>query len=254
MEMRIKLLKGNRRKHISINIAYFIVVIFIGYLLVDFENYNLNDSVMLIPSMFYIMCLLAFIASLYCINIRKGSNEFFILCIINAITANYLLLTTTDSLSSFSMGDAILIYAICCAINKFFTAQLLWKEKNINFIPKLVNGVLISIIGLFTVYSIYSKPEVRELIIGYYLMGFGLISLLEPLTYILLCNPTIDKMLMSFLKYNSVEETKVKKPSKVKPAKKEKLKVRERQGSLVKKEENINKNKKRKNKNKKLQE
>ncbi len=241
--MRKKIIKEREGTLIIVDIILYISIVIVGYLLLDFENYNVTDSAILLPSVFYGLALLTCIA--YFVNRKRDYYEFLMMCVINVLAATYIVVNQNNTFGTFVIGDALLLYAVANIINKVFLAKKYWENKNINFIPKVVNSVLLTFISAFAVYSLYSKEEVAYMIIGYYIIGFGLISLLEPFTYILLENPTIDKLLVSFLKYNKGEEKEVK-PIKVKTINRKKISIKQRQGSLVKKEENIKKNVKKK--------
>ncbi len=248
--MRKKIINEREGTIIAIDIIFYIAVVIVGYLLVDYENFNIIATYKFLPSIFYLIGSFSFLA--YFLNRKRDYYEFLMFSLINIIAGTYILannLSYSDvsnllPWNSFVVGDAILFYSIASIVNKLYIVKKYWDNKNINFIPRLVNSVLIAAISAFAVYSLYNKAEMAFMIIGYYIMGFGLISLLEPLTYILLNNPTIDKLLMSFLKYNTEEVENKSIIKTINTRKTNKIKVTERQGSLVKKEENINKNKK----------
>ena len=241
--MRKKIIREKEGTLIIVDIIYYISIVLVGYFLVDFENYNIQDTLTLLPSIFYIMAALSCAA--YFVNRKRDYYEFLMFALINVLVGTYILVNRFDPSNTFIMGDALLMYAVASIINKLYLVKKLWDSKNINFIPKLVNSVLLTFISAFAVYSLYSKEDVAYMIIGYYIMGFGLISLLEPFTYIILNNPTIDKLLISFLKYNKSEDKRTNKRN-IKTVSRNKIKYEEKVGSLVKKEENINKNNKKK--------
>ena len=248
--MRKKIIREREGTLIAIDIVFYIAVIIVGYLLVDYENYNIVATFKFLPSIFYIIGALSFIA--YFLNRKRDYYEFLMFSLINVITGTYILANSINYVgnllpwNTYIVGDALLFYSIASICNKLYIVKKYWDNKNINFIPRLVNSVLITFISAFAVYSLYTKADLAFMIIGYYIMGFGLISLLEPLTYIVLNNPTVDKLLVSFLKYNKGEEVQSKPPKSVKSIARKKISFKERQGSLLKKEENIKKNSKKK--------
>ena len=207
--MRKRIIKEREGTLIAVDIILYISIILVGYFLVDFENYNIRDTLALLPSIFYTIAFLSCAA--YFINRKRDYYEFLMYALINVVTGTYILINKYNPDNAFIIGDALLIYAVASIINKLYLVKVLWDKKNINFIPKLVNSVLLTFISAFAVYSLYSKEDVAYMIIGYYIMGYGLISILEPLTYIILNNPTIDKLLIAFFKYNTEEEKPVKK-------------------------------------------
>ena len=74
--------------------------------------------------------------------------------------------------------------------------------------------VILTILGVLVVANIYNKIDVGNTILGYYFLVFGLISLLEPLMYILLSNNGIAAWL-TMLTLDE-KETKNEAPRKVK--------------------------------------
>ena len=242
--MRKKILNEREGTLIIVDIIFYILTVIIGYLLVDYENYNIQDTLMFLPGIFYTLAFLSCIA--YFANRKRDYYEFLMYCLINVLTGTFILVNKYNPSNTFILGDALLFYSVSCIANKIYLVNRLWKVKDINFIPKLTNSVLLAFISAFAVYTLYNKEEMAYMIIGYYIMGYGLISLLEPFTYIVLGNPTIDRLLVSFLKYNTEETKQSNNTRKVNTRKINKIKAKERQGSLVKKEENIKNNNKKK--------
>ena len=64
------------------------------------------------------------------------------------------------------------------------------------------------LLGVFIVSALYTKIEVGSLILGYYFIIFGLLSLLEPLISILTRNIKLENYILEFLSYDNKEEKK----------------------------------------------
>ena len=207
MKKRIK--KESNNIKIIVDIIFNIVVIVLGYILVDYENFNVKYDYMLISSVFFIIAFLSSIA--YFMTRKKGVFEYLLFCFINMLAGSFIYFAHYIGFS-FIIGDALLVYALAIIVNKFNTARVLLKYKNTNFIMKFANGVMLLFISVFAIYSLYTKEEASNMIVGYYLMGVGLLNLLEPLVYVILSNPNVDKLLISILKYKEYENATVKKP------------------------------------------
>ncbi len=202
------IIRENNNFKILVDLIFYVLVSILGYLLLDYENFNIVNNYMLLPSIFYIIAALSILA--YYVIKRKDDYDYLIYSLINVICGTYIL-SPNYYHNTFIIGDALLIYAAGIVVCKFLSARKLWREKNTNFIFKLSNSFVILFISIIAVYTLYSKEDVSNMIIGYYLIGFGLLNLLEPLANIILSNPNIDRFLISILKYNEKESLKNKK-------------------------------------------
>ena len=107
------------------------------------------------------------------------------------------------------MGDAVLLYSIANVLNKGFSCSKLLDKKDFNFFPKVSVTLLLLFLGVFVVASLYNKVDVGIMILGYYFIIFGLLSLLEPFNEVLLKNKKFDTYLLNLLSYerkNSIIE------------------------------------------------
>ena len=76
---------------------------------------------------------------------------------------------------------------------------------------------LLAILGLFVSLSFYFRSLIEHEFLGYYIIAFGLLSLLEPFMRILIRNNTINKYLSHENKKVETTKTKVVTKEKVKP-------------------------------------
>ena len=99
------------------------------------------------------------------------------------------------------------------------------NNNDINVFAKLAITILLTMLSLIVIVDLYNHEEGTSMVLGYYFMGFGLVSLLEPLLMILTRNPKIEKYLTSLSKNDkkviktkkrttTIKEIKKKKPVK----------------------------------------
>ena len=67
--MRKKILNEREGTMIVVDIIFYVATIIIGYLLVDYENYNIKDTLVFLPSIFYCIAFLSCIA--YFVNRKR---------------------------------------------------------------------------------------------------------------------------------------------------------------------------------------
>lgn len=245
--MKRKIFKESDRTLIGLDMMLYVVFVTMGYLILTVTDCLSVDPIELSSPLFYMFGFFSILV--YFLNRRKGNYEYLIFGLINVVTATFILRNTFYVDSGFILGDAILIYSIANVLNKGYHTKKLMDQKNINFIPKLVVTVLLTFLGVFVVFCLNDKVEAGSLILAYYFIIFGLLSLFEPLIYILSRNVTISNYLYSILNYEK-EEVNIKKKKILKEVKKRKPVVVEKEGEIKvkKKPKNIQTTTKTKNK------
>jgi len=227
--MKRKIFKETERTLIGLDMMLYIVFVTMGYLVLSVTDYLSVDPIELSSPLFYMFGFFSILV--YFLNRRKGNYEYLIFGLINVVTATFVLRNTYYVDSGFILGDAILIYSIANVLNKGYHTKKLMDERNINFIPKLVVTVLLTFLGVFVVFCLNNKIEVGSLILAYYFIIFGLLSLFEPLVYILAGNATISNYLYSLLDYDK-EEVGTKNKKVLKEVNKRKPVVVEKEGEI----------------------
>ena len=122
--MRKNIINEREGTIIAIDIIFYIAIIIVGYLLVDYENFNIVATYRFLPSIFYVIGALSFIA--YFLNRKRDYYEFLMFSLINIIAGTYILannLSFNDvsnllPWNSFVVGDALLFYSIASIANK----------------------------------------------------------------------------------------------------------------------------------------
>ena len=86
-------------------------------------------------------------------------------------------------------------------------------QCDVNFYVKLSITVLLTLLSLLVLSDLFNSEAVSGMVLGYYFMGFGLISLFEPLLMIITKNPQVETYLVS-LNESEKDKTKEKKATK----------------------------------------
>ena len=210
--MKKEIIKEKDKTLIGLDIMLYVIYAVVGYILLrvsDVVSFEPVDCASPLLYMFGFFSLLT-----YFLNRRKDDYEQLFFGFINIVTATFLLVNAYYPNTGFVMADAMLIYSIAIVLNKGYHAKKLLEKGDINFFVKLPMTVILTILGVLVVANIYNKIDVGNTILGYYFLVFGLISLLEPLMYILLSNNGIS----AWLTMLTLDEKEVKKeaPRKVK--------------------------------------
>ena len=203
------ILKEFDRKYIIVDIIFYCLLVLLGFILLNFAEMGLSDPIKYAPFMFFSIAFFSIFA--YFVNRRKDEYEFLLFGFINVVVATFILVYTAYPDSGFILADAVLLYSIANVLNKGYSCKKMVEERDINFFTKVSVTTLLLFLGVFVVASLYNKVEVGILILGYYFIIFGLLSLLEPLNSIVLKNEKLQKRIFDLLSYNQPikkEETK----------------------------------------------
>ena len=216
--MKKEVLKEFDRTILVIDIMLYCVFITVGFVLLHFSEIELINPLKYASPLFYMFGFFSLLA--YFLNRRKGDYELLIFGFINVCVGSFVLIYMSFPDTGFILADAVLIYSIANVINKAFNCKRLLIEKDINFFTKAEVAILLLFLGVFVVSSLYTKVEVGSLILGYYFIVFGLLSLLEPLMAVLVKNIKIENKILEFLAY---EEDEAEVTPKVKEVKSKKI-------------------------------
>ena len=202
------IIKESGKKHISVEIVLYILYAAVGFLLLNLSDIGMKNPVSFIPTIFYIFAFLSIFC--YFINRRKDDYELLLLGLTNVVVGTFIVYYTNYPNKGFIMADAVLIYALANILNCGYTCRKLIDKRDLNFFPKISITLLLLFLGFFVVASLYNKIQVGTLILGYYFVAFGLLSLLEPLTNVLINNKTLQKKMIKFLSYDKKETRETK--------------------------------------------
>lgn len=241
------------KRLLVVDIMLYCIFIITGFILLNFESMDMLNPIEYASPLFYVFAFFSILA--YFTNRRKGNYELLIFGFINIIVATFILIYQAYPDSGFILSDAILIYSLAIVLNKGYHCAVLLRQRDINFFIKVSVTILLLFLGVFVVSSLYNKVEAGIIIIGYYFIVFGLLSLIEPLMEILIKNKKVEKAMRGVLSYEKesktdkkLKEVKSHKPEKQEEEKEEVEEVKEEKPKTesTKKTKTKNKSKKRK--------
>ena len=229
--MKREVLKEKREKFLGVDIILYSIFTIVGFILLNLESTDIVNLTECTYTLFYMFGFFSLFA--YFLNRVIDDYEFLIFGFINVCVGTFIMVYSNYPDAGFILADAVLIYSIANVINKGYSCKRLLEKKNINFFPKAAITIMLLFLGVFVVSSLYSKVEVGTIILGYYFVIFGLLSLLEPLICIISKNVKVEKYILNMVNYN-VEEEKKKEEKKEEKEFKEEKKIEEK--TTVKKE------------------
>ena len=231
--MKREVLKEFDRKYLGVDIVLYSIFVAVGFIILNIDTQELFNIVECTFTLFYIFGFFALFA--YFINRVEDDYEFLIFGFINVCVATFIMIYSTYPNTGFILADAVLIYSIANVINKGYHCKRLLEKRDINFFPKVSITAFLLFLGVFVVLSLYSKVQVGSIILGYYFIIFGLLSLLEPLVCILTKNAKFEQYVLNMLAYDENKKTTHVKEEKHEEVKKEKEEVKEEKKPTKKK-------------------
>jgi uncharacterized membrane protein HdeD (DUF308 family) len=206
--MKKVVIKELDRTFLGIDLMLYCIYVVMGYILIGFPEVEILNPMEYSPVLFFMFGFFSLIA--YFLNRRVGNYEYLFLGLINVMVATFVLVHAFFGNDALLMALAISIYSLSIILNKSYYLVHMLKNKDINFYPKTITVILLIFIGLLTVSPIFAKYAAANMILGYYLMAFGLVNLLEVLLTILIRNPRLDNALTSIFGLAPVKTTKKK--------------------------------------------
>lgn len=193
---------------LGIDLMLYCIYVVMGYILIGFPEVEILNPMEYSPILFFMFGFFSLIA--YFLNRRVGNYEYLFLGLINVMVATFVLVHAFFGNDALIMALVVSIYSLSIILNKSYYLVHMLKNKDINFYPKTITVILLIFIGLLTVSPIFAKYAAANMILGYYLMAFGLVNLLEVLLTILIRNPRLDSALTSIFGLAPVKTTKKK--------------------------------------------
>ena len=206
--MKKVVIKELDRTFLGIDLMLYCIYVVMGYILIGFPEVEILNPMEYSPVLFFMFGFFSLVA--YFLNRRVGNYEYLFLGLINVMVATFVLVHAFFGNDALIMALVISIYSLSIILNKSYYLVHMLKNKDINFYPKTITVILLIFIGLLTVSPIFAKYAAANMILGYYLMAFGLVNLLEVLLTILIRNPRLDNVLTSIFGLAPVKTTKKK--------------------------------------------
>ena len=219
--MKKIIIKEFEKCYLIIDIVFYNIICIIGLVVLTTDGL---DLISLIKYFYLLFFVIAFFATLaYFSNRRKGDYEFLLYAFINVYVGTFALVYINYNNPWLILGCSMLVYTIANSLNRGLHVKLLDEENNCAVIVKFAVLVLITLLSLFVAINLLSHSVIGNELMGYYFLGFGLFSLIEPYMTILLRNKKVNDYLLEKNKdkkeVKTVQKREVKKPVK-KPVKK----------------------------------
>lgn len=222
--MKKVVIKEFDRTLLGIDLMLYCFFAVVGYVMLRFPELESLRPTEYVSPIFYMFAFMSLVA--YFVNRRPNDYEFLFFGLINVIVATYVLVNEYFTDSSFIVGSAILVYSIANVLNKGYHTNKMIENGDINVFAKLAITILLTILSFIVLLDINQNRIGTSIILGYYFIGFGIVSLFEPLLMILTKNPKIEQYLVSLSdeskkKINNKKKTSIKEIQKKKPIKKD---------------------------------
>lgn len=222
--MKKVVIKEFDRTLLGIDLMLYCFFAVVGYVMLRFPELESLRPTEYVSPIFYMFAFMSLVA--YFVNRRPNDYEFLFFGLINVIVATYVLVNEYFTDSSFIVGSAILVYSISNVLNKGYHTNKMIENGDINVFAKLAITILLTILSFIVLLDINQNRIGTSIILGYYFIGFGIVSLFEPLLMILTKNPKIEQYLVSLSdeskkKTNNKKKTSIKEIQKKKPIKKD---------------------------------
>lgn len=201
------------RTLLGVDIMLYTVFAVIGYIILKLPELNSVTSIDYVAPLFYMFGFFSLVA--YFINRRPNDYEYLVFGLINVLVGSFVLVNSYYPQTGFILGNAVLIYSIAIVLNKGYHTKKLMEARDIRLYPKMAITILLALLGVLVISNLYTALSDQYLILGYYFMTFGLISLFEPLIMIVMRNPKLETFLVSLLEEEPVNEIKTKENKKV---------------------------------------
>lgn len=218
--MKKVVIKEFDRTLLGIDLMLYCFFAVVGYIMLRFPELDSLKATEYISPIFYMFAFMSLVA--YFVNRRPNDYEFLFFGLINIIVGTYVLVNELFPNSCLIVGSAVLIYSIANVLNKGYHTNKMINNNDINVFAKLAITILLTMLSLIVIVDLYNHEEGTSMVLGYYFMGFGLVSLLEPLLMILTRNPKIEKYLTSLSKDDKKITKTKKKTTTIKEIKKKK--------------------------------
>ena len=222
--MKKVVIKEFDRTLLGIDLMLYCFFAVVGYVMLRFPELESLRPTEYVSPIFYMFAFMSLVA--YFVNRRPNDYEFLFFGLINVIVATYVLVNEYFTDSSFIVGSAILVYSISNVLNKGYHTNKMIENGDINVFAKLAITILLTILSFIVLLDINQNRIGTSIILGYYFIGFGIVSLFEPLLMILTKNPKLEQYLISLSdeskkKTNNKKKTSIKEIQKKKPIKKD---------------------------------
>lgn len=215
-----KIINESGKTHLAVDIMFYFVYVFIGILMLKFPQIEELKPIEYAPIIFYMLGFFSLLS--YFVNRRPKNYEFLFLGLINILVGTFITFFSSYEDTGFILGNAILIYSLFTILNKGYHTIMLAKEKNINMYAKASITIMLVLLGFLVLQNLFKATTMQTLVLGYYFLTFGIMSLVEVALVLLL---RIDKLKNYFqdLIDEKPEDITLDKIKQIKPQKTKKI-------------------------------
>lgn len=224
--------KIERKKLLGVDAFLCLIITIIGYILLKNPQLEVLKPLAYSSAIFYMIAFFALIA--YFVDRRKDDYEQLLFALNNIIVGTYLIISSTKPNSGQVLGDAVLFYSIFNFINKGYYATKLSKENNVDTFPKTAICIILLLLGILVINNLYNEITMQTLILGYYFLAFGVLSIVEPLVMYILRFPKIHNYFQNLMEE---EQNQLKKESKETKTEIKKVEVKKPTANVKKEED-----------------
>lgn len=212
-----KIIKESNKKYLVVDYILYTIYIIIGFVLLRHPELEVLQPIKYITLLFYLLGFFSLIS--YFINRRKDNYEFLFLGLINILTGSFTLIYYHYPDKGFILGSCILIYSISSAINKGYHTIVLSRKDDTNMFSKAVTAIMLCLLGYLVISNFYNNTTMYTLVIGFYFLAFGIISIIELIINLVISNHEINKKLLKLIntekkEVKKIKEVKTKNPNK----------------------------------------
>lgn len=163
---------------VLIKVILYLLIIIFGMLLMSYPALGMIKPVYFISMTFYAISFFTIFA--YFIKRNKDNYELLLISLNNIIIATFMFVFQNET-SKIVLGTSIIVYTLFNISIKGLYAYRYKNENNYIWTTKLIELVLLVLIGSLTAINLYSEMSVITLMFGYYFITYGIINLLEPI-------------------------------------------------------------------------
>lgn len=180
----------NKKKLLGVDVILYLLISIIGFILLKNPELEVLKPIAYASTLYFIIAFFAIIA--YFFNRRDKDYEHLIFALNSVIIGAYLFVSATKQNTAFVLGNSVLFFSLLNFINKAYHTIKLTKQNNIEVFPKTALCIMLLLLGILVINNLYNEVTMQTLVLGYYFLTFGLLSLVEPLVIYLFKFPKVQ--------------------------------------------------------------
>lgn len=163
---------------ILIKAILYLIIFMIGVLLMSYPALGMIKPVYYVSMTFYAVSFFTILA--YFIKRDKNNYELLLISLNNILIATFMFVFQSE-ISNLVLGTSMVVYTLFNISIKGIYVNKYKNENNYIWSTKLIELVLLVLVGMLTAINLYSEMSVITLMFGYYFITYGIINLMEPI-------------------------------------------------------------------------